>query len=114
MADSLLRRPRTKQRRTQVRLRGCLFARGVYSDVLLAECLKSVGYETLAGTLGAVSKNIQQLRWKARLASGYRPEDVSIPKRFLETTTGKGPMDAAYLTSLKEQYAKAIRALGSA
>jgi aldehyde:ferredoxin oxidoreductase len=91
----------------------CLFARGVYTDAILAECLKSVGYGTLADSLGAVSKNIQQLRWQARLFTGYRPEDVVIPKRFLEITTGKGPMDGAYLASLKDQYAKAIHALAA-
>ena len=49
----------------------CLFARGVYTDALLADCLRSVGYEALAGQpAGTVSKNIQQLRWKARLATG--------------------------------------------
>ncbi len=91
----------------------CLFARGVYTDALLADCLKSVGYGALADSLGAVSKNIQQLRWKTRIATGYRPEDVEIPKRFLEITTGKGPMDAAYFASLKDQYAKAIRGLAA-
>ncbi len=91
----------------------CLFARGVYTDALLAECLKSVGYGTLADNLGAVSKNIQQFRWRTRVATGYRPEDVTIPKRFLEITTGKGPMDAAYLAALKDQYAKAIRVLAA-
>jgi aldehyde:ferredoxin oxidoreductase len=91
----------------------CLFARGAYSDALLADCLKSVGYNSLADNLGAVSKHIQQLRWKARFATGYRPEDVNIPKRFLEITTGKGPMDAAYLTAIKDQYAKAIRGMAA-
>jgi aldehyde:ferredoxin oxidoreductase len=91
----------------------CLFARGVYTDALLAECLTSVGYGTLAGKLAMVSKDIQKLRWRARVATGYRPEDVTIPKRFLEITTGKGPMDPAYLASLKDQYAKAIRGLAA-
>jgi hypothetical protein len=31
--------------------------------------------------------------------------------KILEIATGKGPMDAAYLAALKDQYAKAIRAL---
>jgi hypothetical protein len=35
-------------------------------------------------------------------------EYVNIPKRLLEMTTGKGPMDAAYLASLKDLYGKAI------
>jgi aldehyde:ferredoxin oxidoreductase len=91
----------------------CLFARGVYTDSLLAECLKSIGYDALADNLGSVSKNIQQLRWKTRIATGYRPEDVIIPKRFLDITTGKGPMDGAFLAGLKDQYAKAIRSLAA-
>jgi aldehyde:ferredoxin oxidoreductase len=60
-----------------------------------------------------VSKDIQKIRWRARIATGYRPEDVVIPKRFLEITTGKGPMDAAYLAGIKDQYAKAIRGLAA-
>jgi aldehyde:ferredoxin oxidoreductase len=90
---------------------GCLFARGVYKDELLAACLKSVGYGALAESLGPVSRSIQELRWRARISTGYRPEEVSIPKRFLEITTGKGPMDGAYLTRLMQEYAKAIREL---
>jgi aldehyde:ferredoxin oxidoreductase len=90
----------------------CLFARGVYADAVLADCLRSVGYGTLADTLGPVSRNIQQLRWKTRLAAGYRPEDVSIPKRFFEITTSKGPIDGLFLSSLKDQYARVIRDLG--
>jgi aldehyde:ferredoxin oxidoreductase len=90
----------------------CLFARGVYTDELLATCLKAVGYESLAESLGPVSRNIQQLRWKMRLATGFKPEEVTIPKRFYEVETAKGPMDRAYLAGLTAGYAKAIRELG--
>jgi aldehyde:ferredoxin oxidoreductase len=89
----------------------CLFARGVYTDEMLARCLKSVGYASLAETLGPVSRNIQQLRWKIRLASGFRPEDVTIPERFYEVETVKGPTDRAFLTGLIQEYAKAIQGL---
>jgi aldehyde:ferredoxin oxidoreductase len=90
----------------------CLFARGVYTDELLARCLKAVGYGSLAENLGPVSRNIQQLRWKIRLASGFVPEEVTIPERFREIETSKGPMDRAYLAGLMAEYAKAIRELG--
>ena len=86
----------------------------MYTEALLADRLKSVGQGTLADSLGAVSKNIQHLRWKTRIATGDRPEDVSIPQRFLEITTGKGAIDGAYLANLKEEYAKAIRSLALA
>ena len=34
----------------------CLFARGIYTDELLASCLKAVGYGSLAENLGAISR----------------------------------------------------------
>src|SRR5512139_1274751 len=64
----------------------CLFARGVYTEELLAECLKVLGYGALADTIGVVSHNIQKLRWQARLATGFNSAQVSIPKRFMKVT----------------------------
>ncbi len=86
----------------------CLFARSVYTDELLASCLKTVGYGLLADTIGPVSRNIQQLRWKNRLATGFSPEAVTIPKRFFEITTGKGKIDEKFLLQLKEEYGRRI------
>jgi aldehyde:ferredoxin oxidoreductase len=90
----------------------CLFARGIYTDELLASCLKAVGYGSLAENLGAISRNVQQLRWKMRLNTGFKPEEVEIPQRFHEITTVKGPLDSAFLSSIMAEYGKAIRALG--
>jgi aldehyde:ferredoxin oxidoreductase len=90
----------------------CLFARGVYTDELLASCLKAVGYTTMAENLGAIASNVQQLRWRNRFATGFVPEEVTIPKRLHEITTVKGPLDSAFLSNLMIDYGKAIRALG--
>ncbi len=86
----------------------CLFARGVYTDEVLGSCLKSVGYGTLAGSMDTVAGEIQKLRWKLRVRTGYRPESVSIPKRFAEITTWKGQIDAMFMTNLKNAYARKI------
>ena len=86
----------------------CLFARSVYTDEVLGNCLKSVGYGTLADNMDSVAQGIQQLRWKLRVRTGYRPENVSIPKRFTEITTWKGQIDEAFLNQLKEEYGKSI------
>lgn len=92
----------------------CLFARNVYTDQVVSDCLKSLGYNDLAAKLGPVASYIQQLRWKLRFASGFNPDDVTIPKRFGEVTTVKGPIDMSYLDSLKKEYGKRIRAMASA
>jgi aldehyde:ferredoxin oxidoreductase len=90
----------------------CLFARGVYTEELLGECLKAMGYGVLADSIDAVSRNIQKLRWQTRLATGFDPAAVSIPKRFTEVITWKGKVDGAFLTSLKDRYAKRILEFG--
>ncbi len=92
----------------------CLFARGVYSDEVLANCLKSVGYKTLADTMSGVAAEVQKLRWRMRIRTGYRPQDVLIPKRFSEISTWKGPIDTAFMADLKDQYASAILELAKA
>jgi len=91
----------------------CLFARSVYTDELLSSCLKSVGYSTIADNLASVSKNIQSLRWKTRLATGYKPENVTIPKRFSEVTSWKGSIDPVYMQGLMRAYTQRISELGN-
>jgi aldehyde:ferredoxin oxidoreductase len=86
----------------------CLFARGVYTDEVLGNCLKSVGYGTLADSMNTVAGEIQRLRWKLRLRTGYQPENVSIPKRFSEITTWKGLVDRQFMEALKAEYAQGI------
>ncbi len=86
----------------------CLFARGVYGDQVISDCLRSLGYTTLADSLSTVSQHVQKLRWRTRLRTGFDPRTVSIPKRFLEVETWKGKIDGAYLGALKDAYAGAI------
>jgi len=86
----------------------CLFARAVYTDELLADCLRAVGYHPLADNMKAVSENIQKLRWKTRFATGFDPQAVKIPKRFTEVTTWKGPIDQVFLETLKREYGKRL------
>ncbi|MCU0564637.1 MAG: aldehyde ferredoxin oxidoreductase [Desulfobacterales bacterium] len=89
----------------------CLFARGVYTEARLAEALASVGYAALAAATGPLSTHIQRERWRVRVATGYRPENVPIPKRFREVVTWKGPIDADYLERLRVEYGRRIRQL---
>ena len=86
----------------------CLFARNVYKEELLAQCLQSLGYKTLADNLPRLSRQIQKLRWKTRLATGFDPREVMIPKRFSEVSNWKGPVDEGFLRDLKKAYANRI------
>ena len=89
----------------------CLFARSVYTDALLAECLHTLGYDGLAATIADCGAHIQKLRWQTRFAGGFHPESITIPKRFFQVTTWKGPIDPQYLQALQTEYGRAICAL---
>jgi aldehyde:ferredoxin oxidoreductase len=43
------------------------------------------------------------------MKTGNGPASVTIPKRFTEVVTWKGPMDTNYLDSLQKAYAQRIR-----
>ncbi len=92
----------------------CLFARAVYKDELLADCLSSVGYPELAAGIETSKAHIQKLRWQSRIATGFTPEAITIPKRFFKVKTWKGPIDPVYLNALKSEYGKVIMNLAGA
>ncbi len=90
---------------------GCLFARGVYKTELLADCLQATGFTELAGNLDAVAEQIRCHRWRIRFATGFQPEEITLPKRFYKIKTWKGAIDPQYLDALKEAYGKRIKGL---
>jgi aldehyde:ferredoxin oxidoreductase len=87
----------------------CLFAREVYKEAVLANCLNAVGYRNLAENVDSVAQRVQKMRWQMRMKTGFDPESVKIPERFKQVVTWKGPMDTDYLDSLQKTYAKKIR-----
>jgi aldehyde:ferredoxin oxidoreductase len=60
-----------------------------------------------------VAEHIQKLRWRLRLATGFEPAAVKIPKRFTEITNWKGNIDVEFLNNLKNEYAKRIVEMGN-
>ena len=86
----------------------CLFARNVYNQEQLADCLSSVGYKKLAEEIESTSENIRRLRWQVRGLTGFSPDTISIPKRFYSVETWKGQVDGKYLDALKIEYGKRI------
>jgi aldehyde:ferredoxin oxidoreductase len=89
----------------------CLFARNVYSEERLQECLASVGLSRLAQSVVARSKDVQAKRWQLKYMTGYNPKDISIPKRFEEVTTWKGGIDKVFMDSVAADYQNAVRKL---
>ena len=90
----------------------CLFARSVYSEEVLGECLHALGYGEVTDKLAAAGERIRRHRWQLRFATGFRPEDITLPKRFYKISTWKGPVDADYLDELRREYGRRLTELG--
>lgn len=86
----------------------CLFARNVYTEQVLFECLQSIGYDLLSDKILEIADHVQKLRWRIRLRTGFKPGEISIPLRFREVETWRGKIDSAYLDKLRDSYANAI------
>jgi len=98
-----------EQKRTSLNcMVACLFSRGIYGGERLSQALEVVGYKGTAGNLGSLSTEVQKHRWQLKFATGFNPDRVVIPKRFLEVTSWKGPVDADYLRSVRKAYQKSI------
>lgn len=91
----------------------CLFARGIYTPERLAQALDSTGFKGAAANLDSLATDVQRMRWRLKLATGYDPTKVIIPKRFSEVVTWKGALDADYMDDLRQTYAQSILDLGS-
>jgi aldehyde:ferredoxin oxidoreductase len=87
----------------------CLFAREVYKETVLADCLNALGYRNLAENVDSVAQRVQKMRWQMRMKTGFDPGSGKIPERFKQVVTWKGPMDTNYLDSLQKAYAEKIR-----
>jgi aldehyde:ferredoxin oxidoreductase len=91
----------------------CLFAREVYKEAVLAECLNAIGYQNLAENVDSVARRVQKTRWQSRIKTGFDPGSIKIPERFKQVVTWKGPMDTNYLDSLQKIYAQRIREMAT-
>ncbi len=89
----------------------CLFARKLYPEERLQEALEVLGYGEVARNLPALSEKVRAARWRLRFRTGFDPDGISLPKRFYEVRTWKGPVDGVFMDTLAAAYKKALRHL---
>lgn len=82
----------------------CLFARNVYTEERLQECLSSIGFKQMADNISQQAKQVQANRWRLKFECGYDPSQIVIPKRFKQVRTWKGPVDEAFMEKLSKSY----------
>jgi len=92
----------------------CLFARNVYTEEKLQECLSSIGFRQMADTLSEQAKQVQANRWRLKFECGYDPAQITIPKRFKQVRNWKGPVDELFMEQLSRSYQQTITEIAKA
>ena len=82
----------------------CLFARSVYSRGTSPGMSCVCRLSRLAESVVARSTEVQAKRWQLKYLTGYKPENITIPKRFGEVTTWKGPVDTVFMNAVASDY----------
>ncbi len=90
---------------------GCLFGRKAYPVPTISEACSSVGLKLGEQELQKAGERIQAKRWELKFRSGFAPEDIRIPRRYLQVENFRGRMDPDYLKRLKDAYAEEIKTL---
>lgn len=88
---------------------GCLFGRKAYPGETILKALNSLGYGFSEQELDDSVKAVQAHRWALKFRTGFQPEEIKIPKRFLEVETWKGKTDPDYLHKLKKDYQDVLK-----
>jgi aldehyde:ferredoxin oxidoreductase len=88
---------------------GCLFGRKAYPKKNILMALNSIGYDYTEQELDDAVLAVQAHRWAIKFRTGFKPDEVKIPKRFFEVETWKGKADPDYLFKLKNEYQKKLR-----
>ncbi|ABL79212.1 aldehyde ferredoxin oxidoreductase family protein [Thermofilum pendens] len=87
----------------------CLFARKVYKPEVVSEALKPLGIEMSVDDLYSLGRKIYREKYRLKLREGFRPEDVSFPRRIFETPTPHGLLSPEYMEKVKLEYVRLIR-----
>ncbi len=88
---------------------GCLFGRKAYPRETILRALNSLGYDFSEQALDESVKAVQAHRWALKFRTGFKPEEIRIPQRFLEVETWKGKTDPDYMYKLKDDYQKVLK-----
>jgi aldehyde:ferredoxin oxidoreductase len=75
----------------------CFFSRGIYDRDVVIKALEVNGVNLNNEDLDRVGKEILRNKFRVKLRMGFKPEEIRIPRRILETETPRGKIDEVSL-----------------
>jgi aldehyde:ferredoxin oxidoreductase len=87
----------------------CLFARGIYESGVVLRALEVCGLELDDEGLDRIGSETLRKKFDFKLREGFKPEDLKVPGRILETETPFGKIDEGYLRESVEHFYRLFR-----
>jgi aldehyde:ferredoxin oxidoreductase len=89
---------------------GCLFVRKIYTRELILECLQTLGIEGFTeDKLTEVAHRIHGLKFKYKLANGFRFEDLTLPEKLYHVKAGLGFINPEEFNQMRNLYIEKIK-----
>ncbi len=82
----------------------CFFARGIYDKDTVAKTLETAGHRVPAVELDGIGMEILREKNRFKVREGFKPSELRIPKRILETDSPLGKVDEHYLRESVEEF----------
>jgi aldehyde:ferredoxin oxidoreductase len=82
----------------------CFFARGIYDKDTIVRTLETAGHRIPAGELDEIGLEILREKNRFKVREGFKPAELRIPRRILETDTPLGKVDANYIRESVEEF----------
>ena len=85
---------------------GCLFARGVYTEVNIIDSLGAVGIVKTGEELQDLGKRIFEEKYKFKVQEGFDLSQARVPRRFYETISASGMVAPETVEEMLRLYRK--------
>jgi aldehyde:ferredoxin oxidoreductase len=86
----------------------CYFARGVYTPEVVIDALKISGFDLTQDDLNQIGIKALVEKNRFKLREGFKPEEMRIPRRILETLSPTGYLDEDYIKETIRCYMEAV------
>jgi len=82
----------------------CFFARGIYTPEVVLDALKMSGFDLSLDELNKIGNKIIVEKNRFKFREGFKPEELRIPRRILETVSPTGYLDEEYIKETVKCY----------
>lgn len=86
----------------------CYFARGIYTSEVVLDALRISGFELSEDELNQIGAKTLFEKNKFKFREGFKPEQMRIPRRILETVSPVGYLDEEYIKETIKYYMEAV------